>query len=103
MADQFCIAKHYGNHRNLFYQYRGHLSGIYHSGGDQCGQCADNGNPGDSGDCDAVWAVVVQNIIKVFRFLLYFKKPDRVYSKNRDTYAFSTAKAGYKFPDEEFI
>ena len=40
----------------IFYQYRDHLSGIIYGGGDQCGECADNGNPGDSGDRDAVWA-----------------------------------------------
>ena len=78
VADQFCIAKHYGNHCHLFYQYGNHLSGIYHGGGNQCGQRADNGNPGDSWDCNAVWAFLVQNTVKVFRFLLYFIKDDRI-------------------------
>ena len=46
VAPQFCIAGHYGNHCHLF----------YFSGWNQCSKYFDNGNPWNSGHCDAVRA-----------------------------------------------
>ena len=56
VAPQFCIAGHYGNHCHLFNLYGCDFPWIYYSGWNQCSKYFDNGNPWNSGHCDAVRA-----------------------------------------------